>query len=154
MSSASTIATALSGKSGARTERHRTSCSGRTANMKRCSSPDPTPRCRTTNTQPCEEATVTALEMNANDAPTDQEGGDYELARKRLQAKRDFASHLVVFVVVNAFFVGIWALTGGGYFWPAWVIGCWGAGLVLHAWETYFHRPVTDADVKAELDRS
>jgi hypothetical protein len=45
------------------------------------------------------------------------------------------------------------ALTGAGYFWPAWVIASWGAGLVLHAWDTFLRRPVTDADVDAELRR-
>jgi len=75
-----------------------------------------------------------------------------EQARKRLQERRDFRSHLAAFVVVNAFLILIWMLTGG-YFWPAWVLGLWGAGLVLHAWETFLHRAITDADVDAELDR-
>ena len=76
-----------------------------------------------------------------------------ERVRKRLQDRRDFGSHLVVFVVVNAFLVAAWAITGGGYFWPAWVLATWGIGLVLHAWETFVHRPVTDEDVDAELQR-
>jgi hypothetical protein len=78
---------------------------------------------------------------------------DRELARKRVQAKRDFTSHLVAYVVINAFLIGLWIMTGGGYFWPAWVLACWGAGLVLHAWDVYWRRPVTEADVDAELHR-
>ena len=42
-----------------------------------------------------------------------------EAARRRLQARREFASHLAAFLVVNSFLVVVWALTGGGYFWPA-----------------------------------
>ncbi len=76
-----------------------------------------------------------------------------EAARRRVQAKRDFGSHLVAYVVINALLVGIWAITGGGYFWPAWVMGCWGAGLILHAWDVYWRRPVTEADVTEELRR-
>ena len=57
-----------------------------------------------------------------------------ERVRKRLQDRRDFNSHVVVFVVVNAFLVAAWAITGTGYFWPAWVLAAWGVGLVLHAW--------------------
>ena len=76
-----------------------------------------------------------------------------ERIRKRLQDRRDFGSHLVAYVVVNTFLVLMWALTGAGYFWPAWVIATWGAGLVLHAWDTFLRRPVTDADVDAELRR-
>jgi uncharacterized membrane protein YecN with MAPEG domain len=79
-------------------------------------------------------------------------GGEREQARRRVQAKRDFASHLVVYLVVNAMLVGIWAVTGG-YFWPAWVMGLWGVGLVLHAWDAFWKRPVTEADVDRELRR-
>ena len=74
-------------------------------------------------------------------------------ARERLQTRRDFGSHLVAYIVINAFLVGAWLLTGGGYFWPAWVMAAWGAGLVLHAWEAFVRRPVTEEDVEAELRR-
>jgi len=76
-----------------------------------------------------------------------------ERVRKRLQDRRDLGSHVVVFVVVNSFLVAAWAITGSGYFWPAWVLAAWGVGLVLHAWETFVHRPVTEEDVEAELRR-
>ena len=80
-------------------------------------------------------------------------GGARDRARKRLQQRRDFGAHVVVFAVVNCFLIGMWAVTGAGYFWPIWVIASWGIGLVLHAWETFWHRPVTEADVDAELRR-
>ena len=35
-----------------------------------------------------------------------------ERARERLQARRDFGSHVVAYVVINAFLVGVWAFTG------------------------------------------
>lgn len=73
-------------------------------------------------------------------------------ARKRIEGRRELASHAVAYLVMNGAFIGIWAVTGG-YFWPAWVLGCWGAGLVLHAWNTLMQRPVTDEDVEAELER-
>jgi hypothetical protein len=44
-------------------------------------------------------------------------------------------------------------MTGAGYFWPAWVLVGWGAGLVLHAWEVLLRRPVTEADIDEELRR-
>jgi hypothetical protein len=74
-------------------------------------------------------------------------------ARQRLQVRRDFTRHLAAFVVVNGFFIGIWAMTGAGYFWPAWVLGCWGIGLALHAWETFLDRPITDKDIDDEVAR-
>ena len=76
-----------------------------------------------------------------------------EAARQRLQVRRDFSAHLVAYVVVNAFLIGIWAITGAGYFWPAWVLGSWGIGLALHVWETFLRRPITDADIDAEVRR-
>jgi eukaryotic-like serine/threonine-protein kinase len=41
--------------------------------------------------------------------------------------------HLVVYLAVNAFLIAIWAITGGGYFWPIWVILGWGLGVAIHA---------------------
>jgi hypothetical protein len=76
-----------------------------------------------------------------------------EAARRRLQARRDFGSHLVSYVVVNVFLVVVWAVTGAGYFWPIWILAGWGIGLVLHAWDVFWRRPVTEADVDAEMAR-
>ena len=83
----------------------------------------------------------------------DHDSEEWKEARTRVTQRRDFGSHVVAFVVVNAAVVLIWALTGGGYFWPAWLLGLWGIGLVLHAWDTFVRRPVTEADVEAELRR-
>ena len=49
--------------------------------------------------------------------------------------------------------IGIWAVTGAGYFWPVWVLLGWGVGVVLNAWDVYFRRPITEADVDRELQR-
>jgi hypothetical protein len=76
------------------------------------------------------------------------------LARKRLQSKRDLSSHVVVYVVVNAFLVLIWFLSGQGYFWPIWVMGGWGIGLVLNVWDVYGRKPITEADIDKELGQS
>ncbi len=74
-------------------------------------------------------------------------------AVKRLEEKRDFRTHIVTYVVVNSFLVGIWAVTGSGYFWPVWPILGWGIGLVLHAWTIYGQRPITESDIEAEMRR-
>lgn len=81
----------------------------------------------------------------------DGTGDERERVRRQIQARRDFGTHLVSYLVVNGFLVAIWALTGGGYFWPAWVMGAWGIGLVMHAWDVFLRRPVTEADIDAEL---
>lgn len=73
--------------------------------------------------------------------------------RERLQLRRDFSSHVVAYVVANAFLIGIWWFTGAGYFWPAWVLGGWAIGLVLHGWEAFVRHPITEADIDAEIAR-
>lgn len=60
---------------------------------------------------------------------------------------------MVACVVINAFLVGIWALTGFGYFWPGWFLAAWRMGRLLGAWEVFFRRDVTDEDVQRELRR-
>lgn len=80
-------------------------------------------------------------------------GDERTVARRRIQARRDFGAHVVSYVVVNAFLVLIWALSSRGYFWPAWVLGGWGVGLVLHAWDVFLRHPITEADIDAELQR-
>lgn len=39
-----------------------------------------------------------------------------ERAIARLKRKHDFGAHLFVYLVVNGFLIGIWALTGAGFF--------------------------------------
>ena len=74
-------------------------------------------------------------------------------ARKRLEKRRNLASGVLAYVVINAALVGVWAVTGGGYFWPGWVVAGWGAVLILHARETFWRRPISDADIDAEIRR-
>lgn len=76
-----------------------------------------------------------------------------EDARKRLQARREFWSDALAYVVINSVVVGTWAFTGAGYFWPAWLMAAWGVGLVMHGYETFFRRPITEADIDRELSR-
>lgn len=72
-------------------------------------------------------------------------------ALKRLSERRDFGSNIVAYVVVNLALVAIWYFTGKGYFWPAWILGCWGIGLALHAWTIWGRRPITEEDVRREM---
>jgi 2TM domain len=72
----------------------------------------------------------------------------------RLRAKKDFWNHAVVYLVVNALVIVTWAFTGRGYFWPAWVLAGWGVGLAMHAWAVFFERPITEADIQREMERT
>ena len=76
-----------------------------------------------------------------------------EAAIRRLKAKRAFMQSLAAYVIVNAFLVAIWALSGQGYFWPIWVMGGWGIGIAFHAWSVYGRGGITEADVQREMQR-
>jgi hypothetical protein len=60
-----------------------------------------------------------------------EEAAARDRARKRVEKRRNLQGGLVAYLVVNAFLVGVWAMTGGGYFWPAWIIGGWGVGMLI-----------------------
>ncbi len=76
-----------------------------------------------------------------------------QVAIKRLTAKRDFRVHLVVYVLVNALLIMIWAVSGAGYFWPIWPIAGWGIGLAMHGFNTYGRSPITEDEIRAEMQR-
>jgi hypothetical protein len=55
-----------------------------------------------------------------------------EMAEKRVKRRIDLFEHIGVYVVVNAFLVVVWALSGAGYPWFLWVMAGWGLGLAFH----------------------
>jgi hypothetical protein len=80
----------------------------------------------------------------------------YALARQRVKARREFYSNLAAYLVINAFLTGIWYFNSGiaSYFWPGWVMGGWGIGLVLHAVRVFAIRPESDKSaVEKEAER-
>ncbi len=83
-----------------------------------------------------------------------QTTSDYELARARAMRKRKFHGDVVAYLVINAFIVGIWAVSGFGYFWPGWVLAGWGVLLLLDWWTLHTSRPITEEDIDNELRTS
>jgi fatty acid desaturase len=75
-------------------------------------------------------------------------------AVERLKKRRDFRGHLLVYVLVNAFLVGIWAVTGlHGFFWPVFPMAGWGIGVVMNAWDVYWRPEITEEDIQNEIER-
>ena len=56
----------------------------------------------------------------------------YEHARKRVEAKRGFFSHLTAYVIVNIILFVIWYYTSRDFPWFLFPLGGWGIGLIFH----------------------
>jgi uncharacterized ion transporter superfamily protein YfcC len=76
-----------------------------------------------------------------------------ERAVKRLKKRRDFAAHLIVYVMVNTFIVVIWAVTSDGFFWPIFPMAGWGIGVVMNGWDVYRGDEFTEQQIADEMAR-
>jgi hypothetical protein len=73
----------------------------------------------------------------------------------RLRAKQGFWYALAAWVVFSVFFVIIWAVTGGGYFWPGWPIGAWAVALIFTAFRAFGPAAggPSESQIQSEMDR-
>ena len=74
-------------------------------------------------------------------------------AIKALTARRRLVTNVVVYVIINAALLAAWFINGRGYFWPGWILSLWGCSLLLQAWDAYWRRPITEQDIRWEMDR-
>lgn len=74
-------------------------------------------------------------------------------AIRSLHKKRDFRTHLLAYVLVNAMLIVIWAVTGASFFWPIFPIVGWGIRVIFNAWDVYGRRPITEEEIAREQDR-
>ena len=83
----------------------------------------------------------------------DREQALRDKAVRRLKKQRDFRSHLLVYILFNAFLVVIWALTNPeGFFWPVFPIAGWGIFVIMNAWDVYGRQEITEQDIHREMD--
>jgi hypothetical protein len=76
-----------------------------------------------------------------------------EEAVRRLRKKQDFRGHLLVYTLVNVVVWTIFLLTAPhGFPWPVFVTAGWGIGVVMNAWEVYGRRPITEGQIRHEID--
>jgi 2TM domain len=81
-----------------------------------------------------------------------------------LRKRRKFFVDATSYATVNGVLWVIWAVADrsfdGGMPWPAWVSSIWGFFLamdgvkVFSRWGRALHRPITEADVQREIERS
>ncbi len=81
----------------------------------------------------------------------------YRMAKKRVEEKKGFRTHLAVYIGVNIFLIIIWAVTDRGS--PPWFIfplGGWGIGILFHFLGVYVFSRQTEKDkkeIEKEVDR-
>lgn len=81
----------------------------------------------------------------------------HDQALRQIKKRRDFRAHLFAYVVINVVLWGVWAIIGvtadSWYPWPLWVTIGWGVGLTFNAWDVYLRRPITEDEIRREMDR-
>lgn len=66
--------------------------------------------------------------------------------------REELASHIASYVGVCLLLVGIWVVSGAGYFWPIWPILGWGVGIVSHAVPVLAHAAARSRRSAGRLD--
>ena len=92
--------------------------------------------------------------IGMTDQQLPQEGQDLrERATAQLKKKRDFGAHLFIYLVVNGFLIGIWAFTRTGFFWLVFPLFLLGIRLVINAWDVYWRKPMSEDQIRREMER-
>src|SRR5690348_11584231 len=90
-------------------------------------------------------------EQNKEEVLATTEQGLREQALERVKKRRDFHTHVFVYLTINIVLWAIWAIVGvtshSWFPWPIWVTLAWGLGVVFNAWDVYFRHPITEAEV-------
>jgi hypothetical protein len=74
-----------------------------------------------------------------------------EMAKKRLAARRGLQAHALAYVLVNAFLVVIWAISGAKFFWPVFPLFGWGIGLAFNIWDVFSPEP-SEERIRTEIE--
>lgn len=79
----------------------------------------------------------------------------HRAAEKRLKDQAGFWRLLGVFVIVWGILTAVWALSGGGYFWPVWAIFGMTIALAFAAWGAFGPRQKvpTEEQIQEEMRR-
>jgi hypothetical protein len=71
-----------------------------------------------------------------------------------LKKRRDFRTHLLIYVLFNAGLSAVWALaTPDAFFWPIFPIVFWGIGVVMNGWDAYFASEFSEDKIQREMHR-
>lgn len=68
--------------------------------------------------------------------------------RRRLQVK-GFWVHVAIYVIINSLLTAGWAMGGGGFFWPIYLMTAWGLGVVVNGFLVFGGRLGGDGPPRA-----
>jgi len=78
-----------------------------------------------------------------------------EQALRRVKKRRDFNTHLVVYLLVNIVVWLIWAVIGvtshSWWPWSVFLTLAWGIGLAMNAWDVFCRKPITEDELQREI---
>lgn len=71
-----------------------------------------------------------------------------------LKKRRDFRTHVVIYLLVNAVVVMIWAVaTPHAFFWPVFLLAFWGIGVVMNGWDAYVTDDFSEEKIQRQMHR-
>jgi fatty acid desaturase len=71
----------------------------------------------------------------------------------RIHQRRGFVNYVIGAIVVSLLMVVIWFFSGGGYFWPAWVMGGFVIGLISYGINVATSKPLTEDQIQREMNK-
>ena len=77
-----------------------------------------------------------------------------EQAIGRIKARRGWWWHLIIYVIINGWLIGMWFTGDQDSFWPFWVLFGWGIGVVAHGFNVFVgERPISEDQIQREIDK-
>ena len=68
----------------------------------------------------------------------------YDDAKREVERKLGFFTHLATYVIVNSGLLTLNLLSSPGHLWALWPLMGWGIGLLSHATRVFLHAPTSD----------
>jgi 2TM domain len=94
------------------------------------------------------------VERHEVEEGVEKPGDARQLAIQRLKMKQDFKGLVGSGLLAIAVTTIIWAMGGGGAYWPKWVVLGVGIAWVVQGWKAYGPgNRITEADVQREMER-
>ena len=77
-----------------------------------------------------------------------------EAAVRRIRKRKKLNKQWQVYLVINLILLLVWGLSGGGDFWPIWVIVFWGLSLAWEQWRfDHPEKTITEQEIQDEMSR-